>query len=362
MQLPEDSTDEASIDVSSLGPRRSIVRRIGSQLPLGSAARPTFELLPNGSHILKCGTNKVPLFSLADIVQLDEAPVDSNVQIRASASAPNLNDTISGDVHPVASVTNASVTSSASQEHMVTKITALEDELAQLRSQIAALVTSQQAANVSSFNVSISSCLEPPNCTSTPIKPPPPPGPPPGIPPPPPPPPPPPISQGNEGMSLQDVIRQRKLEKAEQAGDLESVKRLKMQSSVPDMADVLKDLHKVKLKSVSRSPGGTPFNKKRADPVPAAGDPASLIAAALKKKFAYRKNFDSPQNEDKDGSSFDLHHVTPSKNNFQSPDQTPKFGQHLLRRRNTSPAPMVKAKPELPSFMRRSLKKTEPSS
>nr|XP_039271572.1 mitochondrial fission regulator 2-like [Styela clava] len=355
--VTSDSKENSLLDLSGLGPRRSIVRRIGTQLPLGCAARPTFELLPNGSHVIRAYGKKTSMFSLADVIQLDEPLPESIVPIRASASVPNLNDTAVSEIPITSSVSATSVTS-ASQEHMVTKISALEDELAFLRTQIAALVTTQQhQANVSSFNVSISSNLEAPTCTSTPLKAPPAP---PGIPPPPPPPPPPPqLTSGNERKSVQELIRERKHGKSS-SPTAKSFERLK--SSVPDMADVLKDLHKVKLKSVSRSPGGTPFNKKKDDLEVVAGDPASLIAAALKKKFAHRKNFDSPKSDEVDD-SFETNNLTPVKG-FPSPNQTPKFGQHLLKRRNTSPAPTTTPKPELPTFLkkRRDLENVNPQS
>lgn len=49
------------------------------------------------------------------------------------------------DVTVSSSASETSVGTTNPQDHMVTKISALEDELATLRSQIAALVTTQQS-------------------------------------------------------------------------------------------------------------------------------------------------------------------------------------------------------------------------
>lgn len=64
----------------------------------------------------------------------------------------------------------------------------------------------------------------------------------------------------------------------------------------PDMADMLRDIGSVKLRTVHavKSPGGTPLRpnkgRKEADP----NDPASVIAHALRKKFSHRVFKDSP--------------------------------------------------------------------
>ncbi|XP_029800566.1 mitochondrial fission regulator 2 isoform X2 [Suricata suricatta] len=55
---------------------------------------------------------------------------------------------------------------------------------------------------------------------------------------------------------------------------------------VPNMLDVLKDMNKVKLRAVERSPGGRPIHKRKRQDSP--WDPVSLISHALKQKFAFR--------------------------------------------------------------------------
>lgn len=68
-------------------------------------------------------------------------------------------------------------------------------------------------------------------------------------------------------------------------------------SAQPGMTDILRDIGSVKLRTVDmvKSPGGTPLRPtnrtgRAADP----NDPASIIALALRKKFAHRVFKDSP--------------------------------------------------------------------
>ena len=53
----------------------------------------------------------------------------------------------------------------------------------------------------------------------------------------------------------------------------------------PSMMHVLAGMKSVQLRSVDRSPGGTPL---RQAPIPTALDPTAIIAAALRRKFAHR--------------------------------------------------------------------------
>jgi len=96
--------------------------------------------------------------------------------------------------------------------------------------------------------------------------------------------------------------------------------------SLPNMADVLKGLDKVKLRSVERSPGGTPLRKP---PLPTDGtDPASIIAQALKKKFAHRRRHEvnSPDTNKENNSPGSPFGTPPS-----SPIKSVPFGPHLLK-------------------------------
>lgn len=87
-----------------------------------------------------------------------------------------------------------------------------------------------------------------------------------------------------------------------------------------DMADVLRDIGSVKLRTVSaaRSPGGTPLRPKNKDGREAdPNDPASIIAQALRRKFSHRVFRDSPDKENLDRSDASINFA------FESP--TVKF-------------------------------------
>jgi len=99
--------------------------------------------------------------------------------------------------------------------------------------------------------------------------------------------------------------------------------------TLPNMADVLKGLGKVKLRSVERSPGGTPLRKS---PITNNdSDPASIIAQALKKKFAHRihQEANSPDANKENNSPGSPFGTPPSNSNRFVP-----FGPHLLKATN----------------------------
>lgn len=62
----------------------------------------------------------------------------------------------------------------------------------------------------------------------------------------------------------------------------------------PDMSSVLKDIGSVRLRSVARSPGGTPLRRVQESQDAAANDPGAIIAQALRKKFSHKVFQDSP--------------------------------------------------------------------
>jgi len=192
-----------------------------------------------------------------------------------------------------------------------------------------------------------------PMCPPLPMGVPPPPPPPmcgvplpPGVPPPPPmmagvPPPPPvpgmpAIPQPGNVESVAELIRKRKLANGRKVNATQSKPKGPM-----SMSDVLKDLNKVKLKSVDRSPGGTVL-KKKGKPIPAMEpeDPAALIAAALRKKFAFRNKSDSPDVKRRSRSPHR------DDNEWAASESPPKFGQHMLRKRGQkvkAPVPLPKS-------------------
>lgn len=68
------------------------------------------------------------------------------------------------------------------------------------------------------------------------------------------------------------------------------------------MLDVLKDMNKVKLRPVERSPGGRPIQKRRRQS--SQWDPVSLISNALKQKFAFQDDSFDSENRSWQGSPF----------------------------------------------------------
>lgn len=88
-------------------------------------------------------------------------------------------------------------------------------------------------------------------------------------------------------------------------------------AEIPNMLDVLKDIGKVKLRSVKSSDADA--KAKSSEPA----DPAALIAEALKRKFAHRYRHNSEREDDED---FKL--PAPGA---KPPAETPLFGQYMLK-------------------------------
>nr|XP_021503020.1 mitochondrial fission regulator 2 isoform X2 [Meriones unguiculatus] len=170
----------------------------------------------------------------------------------------------------------------------VKKIAALEDELAFLRSQIAAIVTMQDpregfidlsdgcsVEQAPSMSVTTGLSGEPDHFPSVVLSsssspPPPPPLPqfflqPPSSPP---------LQPGSA-----HTCEMKWHSSVKKTHDSQRV------SDVPHMLDVLKDMNKVKLRPVERSPGGRPIQKKKRQS--SQWDPVSVISNALKQKFAF---------------------------------------------------------------------------
>ncbi|KAK7075382.1 Mitochondrial fission regulator 2, partial [Halocaridina rubra] len=185
------------------------------------------------------------------------------------------------------------------------KISAMEDELTQLRLQISTLIKQTQ-------------CIKTPPPTPVSSVPPPPPPPPPPLNAAPPPPPLPSLPNMNNMSSSTPVSRKTSFAEliAQNKDNINKHSEpLDIKTSTPvstgvSMTDVLKGLNKVKLKKVARSPGGTPVRERPSSPI--AGDPAAIIAAALKKRFA-RINVDSPDKDAEESNDFN-----------SSPESTPQ--------------------------------------
>ncbi|KAK2558255.1 Mitochondrial fission regulator 2 [Acropora cervicornis] len=248
--------------------KRSIVREIGSRLPLRPCKRPYFELRDNLSRNESLSQEIMQgkplsgmlMASLADVAWITED----------CSSLSNLNsdgffdeESFIEDCNPqketeeLASTDQSDLDNIGKEElsnnsEAMQKISALEEELQKLRAQIAMMIVANPQSQVS-----VGTTLTPTGAPVPPL-------------PPPPPPPPPPTLASTPLKPVSQIIRE-----------------TSSGCSLPNMADVLKGLGKVKLRSVERSPGGTPLRKT---PLPADGnDPASIIAQALKKKFAHRR-------------------------------------------------------------------------
>lgn len=290
-------------DCELCGQYRSIVRMIGTNLPLQPTPRFHFQLplishKSHGSLDVTVDTPTVPSF--ADVLWVCEDEGDSSTKNRNHL--PQKKHRVSNEnvrvQRPTLPQTQRGFSSmkSTPDSDALKKISALETELLKLRAQIALIVTTPQTPGAP--------------MTSTPLRPSPPP----------PPPLPPPPSCPSTSTSVQTVsalIKSRKQDK--NPTKLQDCDRPEVRG-VPSMLDVLKDLNQVKLRTVQRSPGGTPVRKRRSKGGSALhSDPAALIAEALKKKFAQNYHNNS---SDKENSR----ELSP----FSSPE-TPKVPLHIRR-------------------------------
>ncbi|OCT74777.1 mitochondrial fission regulator 1 S homeolog isoform X1 [Xenopus laevis] len=288
------------------GSSRSIVRKIGSNLSLIQSPRVHFQLIPYPVEINAQSGNTIVSFADVGWVAKDEGEAFARLR---SEIRPNQNTLVSPEPVsmeqplirqtslPVLEEEEAKAQNVANEEAMQ-KISVLESELASLRAQIAKIVTFQEQQNLTgSFTSTDSGSL-----SISPLSAPP-------LPPPPPPPPPPPGLQ--KSVSTIDLIKERKGKKS--ITDTSLTDSASKKPEMPSMLDVLKDMNRVKLRSVKRSPEEE--KHKPSDPA----DPATLIAEALKKKFAYRYRNDSESERS----------VPKAEHQHASP--MPLFGPHMLK-------------------------------
>ncbi|XP_038047401.1 mitochondrial fission regulator 2-like [Patiria miniata] len=337
-------------DHGKKGRHRSIVRQIGTSLPLKPVRRSHFQIISSKQHARR-RQSRAPQFiddecepvfiaSLADVPWIEVSSPDKNVRGRSEyrpfinrrkslrtprrrtcfirrPREPDISE-LSDELHATPSAESFSFSLStldastpAYDPTALAKIGQLEDELSKLRAQIAQIVTIQSQLPL------------PGAMQATPVPPPPqpsggPPPPPCGGPPPPPPPPPPPVASSTQCISVAEQIKKNRAKKGKDVSSSSVV-----DGSKPDMAEVLKGIGSVKLRTVARSPGGTPIRQK---PRPAtANDAAALIAQALKRKFARQRAEDSPDNKENRAWG------TPSPKTNSPRHASPKFGQHLLK-------------------------------
>ncbi|KAM9704397.1 LOW QUALITY PROTEIN: mitochondrial fission regulator 2 [Menidia menidia] len=277
------------------GQYRSIVRMVGTNLPLKPTPRVHFEIplvtYRAHGHVEISDAPAIP--SLADVMWVFDDEGDSFAKTRNHL--PPKKRSINRDLRRY-----PRPAPSQSDPEALKKISVLESELVKLRAQIAMIVTaappSAQINCQDAPGSPLTSPPPPPALTSTPRCAPPPPPPPPPLPPPPP-------CQNTptETSSVFEMIRQRKKTGADKGpvrGQNSELCRGSENKGIPSMLDVLKDLNQVKLRSVERSPGGTPVRRRRSKGGAALlNDPAALIAEALKRKFAQHRHNSSSDKE-----------------------------------------------------------------
>ncbi|XP_009888080.1 PREDICTED: mitochondrial fission regulator 1 isoform X1 [Charadrius vociferus] len=289
------------------GSSRSIVRKIGTNLSLIQCPRVQFQLTSHaieGNHPHQLREDAVASFADVGWVAQEEGEVSTRLrsEVWSKPAQP-----LSGDLHHSGkspcrqmSLQNpleeepVSRNTAIANEEALQKISALENELATLRAQIAKIVILQEQQNLTAgikFAVLLAKTPPPP-------PPPPPPLPPPGLP---------------ASMSAIELIKERKNKKTNSGQNL--TENGPKKSEIPNMLEILKDMNSVKLRSVKRSSEGT--KSKAADPT----DPAALIAEALKKKFAYRYRSDSQSETEK---------VIP-KTETKTKTEVVLFGPHMLK-------------------------------
>ncbi|XP_051020042.1 mitochondrial fission regulator 2 [Acomys russatus] len=251
------------------GSARSIIRIIGRMLPLKPCGRPSFELLLH-LNSMESDEHEPTVPSFADVLCVANDEEANCLRFRQ-------NKPVTSDL-PV-------------NEAAMKKIAALEDELTFLRSQIAAIVAAQglreseeagfidlsdgcRVEQTSSLSVTEGLSAEPHPFPSVGLSSPPPP---------------PPLPQ----YSLQPSSPPPTQPGSTQTWDMDRPAAADCRHStsqrvtdVPSMLDVLKDMSKVQLRPVERSPGGRPIQKKKRKS--SQWDPVSIIANALKQKFAFQ--------------------------------------------------------------------------
>ncbi|NXD33014.1 MTFR1 regulator, partial [Copsychus sechellarum] len=292
------------------GSSRSIVRKIGTNLSLIQCPRVHFQLI---SHVTE-GNSPAQLredavASFADVGWIAEEEGEVATRLRSEVRSKTTQP-LPGEAHhfrksprsqtsPQSPSGEEPVPRSAvmANEEALQKISALENELASLRAQIAKIVTLQEQQNLTTVG------QNPLASAAVPVPPPPPP----------PPLPPPPPSGLDQRKSAIDLIKERKNKKMNAGQNV--MENGPKKPEVPNMLEILKDMNSVKLRSVKRSSEGT--KSKVSQPA----DPATLIAEALRKKFAYRYRNDSQGETEK---------VIP-KAETKTQTEVVLFGPHMLK-------------------------------
>uniref|UniRef100_A0A8C0WEX2 Mitochondrial fission regulator n=1 Tax=Castor canadensis TaxID=51338 RepID=A0A8C0WEX2_CASCN len=292
------------------GSARSIVRIIGKILPLEPCRRPNFELIPllNSAESGNCRPVAPSFADVLYVVNDEEAcylrcrnDVWRNEEEKIEFFHPSqlVWEPLSPAVRQNKTVENSLPVSEAA----IKKIAALEDELAFLRSQIAAIVQVKELRNRTNSEVTKQApppgaaplSVEPDELPRSVLSPPPPP-----------PLPPqfsslqpqcfPPIQPGSTDICGSHNPAAEMTEQQVVSKTTCNHSQSQRNDGIPNMLDVLKDMNKVKLRVVERSPGGRPIHKRKRQS--SQWDPVSLISHALKQKFAFQED-DSFDKEDR---------------------------------------------------------------
>ncbi|NXE96229.1 MTFR2 regulator, partial [Menura novaehollandiae] len=290
------------------GSTRSVVRRLGTILSLEPYPRPCFQLVQDPSPLGydEQSAGPAPMApSLADVLWVanDEGQAFTRLKTELWSKEKSMTH---HDLYPsidsIQRIQKNNTPRDSVDQAALQKISALEDELTFLRAQIAAVVSAQTLGSIPSQAFKTLSAPDGfysvPAMTSTPLSvshrhfviPSPPPLPS-GVP-----------SGVDASNSAMELIKQRRAARNSDSAAADSTDQQRTKS-VPSMMDVLKDLNKVQLRAVERSPGGTPLSrpKKRQS---SDWDPVALLTHALKQKFAH-KNDDEDDSLDKENRSFD---------------------------------------------------------
>ncbi|NXN09225.1 MTFR2 regulator, partial [Indicator maculatus] len=291
------------------GSTRSVVRRLGTILSLEPYPRPYFQFVQDSRPLCNDEQNTAPTAvapSLADVLWVANDAGEAFTRLRTELQRKDKNTAYHYQLPSMDSIESVPENSAQKDNRVnqaaLQKISALEDELTFLRAQIAAIVSAQTLGSIPSQ--AFQACSTPngyysvPAMTSTPLSishnhfaiPSPPPLPscvPSGV---------------DASNSVTELVQQRRAARnqgssAADGADHQGTK------NVPRMMDVLKDLSRVQLRAVERSPGGTPISKPKKRQS-SEWDPVALLTHALKQKFAH-KNDDEDDSTDKENQSFD---------------------------------------------------------
>ncbi|XP_074846612.1 mitochondrial fission regulator 2 [Carettochelys insculpta] len=310
------------------GSTRSIVRRFGTVLSLEPYARPHFQMVQDLNSLdygERSTTPSTVVPSLSDILRVVNHEGEVFARFRAESWGKEKNivdhDASSAIISLPTVLASRAEKDNIVNEEAMKKISALENELTLLRAQIAAIVAVQGSRNSNQSGPGVSHLFGTPDgsfpvpaMTSTPlftaqdqfVIPPPPP--PPSV-----------VSSAfDSSNSAIELIKQRRAANNSSSTTFGPVEHQKT-NNVLNMMDVLKDIKKIRLRTVEKSPGGTPLPKTRKRQS-SQWDPAALIAHALKQKFARQNGNDSLDEENK----------SCDRSPFSSPE-APVIGRHILK-------------------------------